>query len=235
MIQELHNTQNFLRKLNQETQKIYYNHLNNYMSKSWTHLYRDYREHLKNKSIITYKLTSIMYKSIIKSSKIKKINNKVIKSESKPQSKPVLSKPILSKPILSKPILSKPILSKPVLSKPIESKPKPKPVESKQVLSKPVLSKPVLSKPILSKPVLSKPILSKPIESHKVEKVKLKYTGKISHTPLVNYKEWKKNQLNISNLSQSLLKSEQVNDGFNKDIYNDTKPWYNYISINMII
>jgi len=189
MIQELHNTQNFLRKLNQETQKIYYNHLNNYMSKLWTHLYRDYREHLKNKSIITYKLTNIMYKSIIKSSKIKKINNKVIKSESKPQSKPVESKP---KP--------KQIESKPVLSKPIESKPKPKPIESKPV-----------------------------------EKVKLKYTGKISHTPLVNYKEWKKNQLNVSNLSQSLLKSEQVNDGFNKDIYNDTKPWYNYISINMII
>ena len=215
MIQELHNTQNFLRKLNQETQKIYYNHLNNYMSKSWTHLYRDYREHLKNKSIITYKLTSIMYKSIIKSSKIKKINNKVIKSESKPKPKPVLSKPVDSKP--------KP---KPVLSKPVESKP---------ILSKPVLSKPILSKPVESKPILSKPILSKPIESHKVEKVKLKYTGKISHTPLVNYKEWKKNQLNVSNLSQSSLKSEQVNDGFNKDIYNDTKPWYNYISINMII
>ena len=215
MIQELHNTQNFLRKLNQETQKIYYNHLNNYMSKSWTHLYRDYREHLKNKSIITYKLTSIMYKSIIKSSKIKKINNKVIKSESKPKPKPVLSKPVDSKP--------KP---KPVLSKPVESKP---------ILSKPVLSKPILSKPVESKPILSKPILSKPIESHKVEKVKLKYTGKISHTPLVNYKEWKKNQLNVSNLAQSSLKSEQVNDGFNKDIYNDTKPWYNYISINMII
>ena len=209
MIQELHNTQNFLRKLNQETQKIYYNHLNNYMSKSWTHLYRDYREHLKNKSIITYKLTSIMYKSIIKSIKIKKINNKVIKSESKSQSKPVLSKPVESKP-KPKPVESKPIESTPILSKPVESKPKPKPV--------------------LSKPILSKPILSKPIE-----KVKLKYTGKISHTPLVNYKEWKKNQLNVSNLSQSLLKSEQVNDGFNKDIYNDTKPWYNYISINMII
>ena len=87
---------------------------------------------------------------------------------------------------------------------------------------------------VLSKPIESKP-KPKPIESKPVEKVKLKYTGKISHTPLVNYKEWKKNQLNVSNLSQSLLKSEQVNDGFNKDIYNDTKPWYNYISINMII
>ena len=66
------------------------------------------------------------------------------------------------------------------------------------------------------------------------------YSDKLRQNPLQNYKEWKKNILEIPindkyAFSRRDLHSYQEDDNFHTTIYEPGCPWYNYIHNNMII
>jgi len=67
------------------------------------------------------------------------------------------------------------------------------------------------------------------------EVIKPKYEGKNSHTPLNNYKEWKKNQLNTNKINSADLKKFQSEDNYDKNKYNDSLPWFEFIKNNFTI
>ena len=67
---------------------------------------------------------------------------------------------------------------------------------------------------------------------------KPEYKGKKPDSPVNNYKEWKKNQLDISpdkSLSRFEYDKGKEDDNFNPKEYDDTCLWYNYIENNMTI
>ena len=70
------------------------------------------------------------------------------------------------------------------------------------------------------------------------KKNKPRFKGKLPNSAINNYKEWKKTQLNIdSSQAISRTKFAQVckEDKFDKDVYNDKCPWFEYIKHNMIV
>jgi len=95
----------------------------------------------------------------------------------------------------------------------------------------------------IKSPEPAKPVeLTKPVEPVKsVEPTKLvkkeKFLGAIRHTPLSNYKEWKKSEMGFktSDKVETKLFSEwKKKDNFNPKLYNKDVPWFNYISENML-
>lgn len=63
------------------------------------------------------------------------------------------------------------------------------------------------------------------------------FSGKIPHSPINNYKEWKKSQLSLPpshSFKRQELLSHKLHDNFQHDIYNDALPWFHFISNNMI-
>ena len=67
---------------------------------------------------------------------------------------------------------------------------------------------------------------------------KPQYTGKKPDSSTNNYKEWKKNQMNIpadKSLSRFEYEKGKEEDNFNSKVYDDSLPWYNYIANNMTI
>ena len=63
------------------------------------------------------------------------------------------------------------------------------------------------------------------------------FSGKIPHSPVNNYKEWKKSQLSLPP-SHSFKRDELMlmksDDHFDPKVYNDSLPWFQFISHNMI-
>ena len=93
----------------------------------------------------------------------------------------------------------------------------------------------------------AKPVESaKPVEPAKLVELnksdelpvkKQKFLGAIRHTPLSNYKEWKKSEMGFktSDKVETKLFSEwKIQDNFNPKLYNKNVPWFNYISENML-
>lgn len=64
------------------------------------------------------------------------------------------------------------------------------------------------------------------------------FYGKKSSTPLNNFKEWLKNHLDLPS-THSFKKSEldlhKTTHHFDPSIYSDELPWFNYITLNMIL
>jgi hypothetical protein len=77
-----------------------------------------------------------------------------------------------------------------------------------------------------------------PIKNINASKPKPKFKGKMPHSSINNFKEYLKNKLNIDS-SKSIPRQkfntlcEEYN--FDKDIYNSSQPWFEYIKHNMII
>jgi len=67
------------------------------------------------------------------------------------------------------------------------------------------------------------------------EVIKPKYEGKNPHTSLNNYKEWKKNELNVDKINSGDLKKFQSEDNYDKNKYNDSLPWFEFIKNNFTI
>ena len=110
-----------------------------------------------------------------------------------------------------------------------EIKPETKPVTKPE--TKPV-TKPETKPKIVPKSVT---VPKSPADS---KKNKPRFKGKLPNSSINNYKEWKKNHLNIdSSQAISRTKFSQVckEDNFDKDIYNDKCPWFEYIKHNMIV
>ena len=111
----------------------------------------------------------------------------------------------------------------------VETKPATK-VETKPVTK--VETKPATK--VETKPATK--VETKPASDSKKNKPRFK--GKLPNSAINNYKEWKKNKLNIdSSQAISRTKFAQVckEDNFDKDIYNDKCPWFEYIKHNMIV
>ena len=52
----------------------------------------------------------------------------------------------------------------------------------------------------------------------------------------MHFDQWKKSQLGISNaIKKSDIDSYKISDNFDPKTYDDSLPWFNYISINMNI
>ena len=67
---------------------------------------------------------------------------------------------------------------------------------------------------------------------------KPEYTGKKPDSSTNNYKEWKKNQMNIpadKSLSRFEYEKGKEEDNFNSKVYDNTLPWFEYITNNMTI
>lgn len=81
-------------------------------------------------------------------------------------------------------------------------------------------------------------LINKPDTTHSISDTKPVFLGKKPHTPLNNYKEWKKNQRGLPH-SISLRRGEinkwTLEDGFDPRIYDESIPWFNYIQINMTV
>ena len=68
--------------------------------------------------------------------------------------------------------------------------------------------------------------------------IKPQYTGKKPDSSTNNYKEWKKNQMNIptdKSLSRFDYEKGKEEDNFNSKIYDDSVQWFEYITNNMTI
>lgn len=64
------------------------------------------------------------------------------------------------------------------------------------------------------------------------------FYGKKSFTPLNNFKEWLKNDLDFPSthaFKKSDLDNYKTTHHFEASIYSDDFPWFNYISLNMIL
>ena len=63
------------------------------------------------------------------------------------------------------------------------------------------------------------------------------FSGKKPLTPINNYKEWKKSQLSLPT-THSFKRDELIwmksDDNFDPKVYNDSLPWFQFISHNMI-
>ena len=73
-------------------------------------------------------------------------------------------------------------------------------------------------------------------EEPKEESEKPKYTGKNRETALNNFKQWKLNQLGKppnQSIPREELKDYQEEDGFDKNIYDESCDWFEYIKNNM--
>ena len=63
------------------------------------------------------------------------------------------------------------------------------------------------------------------------------FSGKKPLSPINNYKEWKKSQLSLPpshSFKRDELSSHKLHDNFEHTIYNDSVPWFHFISNNMI-
>ena len=97
---------------------------------------------------------------------------------------------------------------------------KPKPI----VVSPP--TKPVVVSPPTKPVVVSPPTIKKQ-----------KFLGAIKHTPLSNYKEWRKAEMGIKTnekIETKLFSEWKIKDKFDPKKYNKNIPWFNYIDENMI-
>jgi len=197
-----------------KSNQMYWNFLNDLKPYFWSSLI--YRlshfnnKHHKNCLSILLKLSqSHIIKPVTKS-----VTKPVIKLETKPVTKPE---------------------TKPVIK--LETKPETKPVTKPETkpITKPdtkLVTKPESKSDTVHKSVtVPKP----PIDS---KKNKPRFKGKLPNSAINNYKEWKKKQLNIdSSQAISRTKFAQVckEDNFDKDIYNNKCPWFEYIKHNMIV
>ena len=84
-----------------------------------------------------------------------------------------------------------------------------------------------------------KPVESvKPVEPVKPVVKRPKCYCANKHTPLSNYKEWKKNQMGFKSsdsVPTNIMNKWQKEDNFDKNPkkYTANLPWYNYITLNM--
>ena len=65
---------------------------------------------------------------------------------------------------------------------------------------------------------------------------KPKFLGAIRHTPLSNYKEWRKVKMGIKTsekIETNKLSKWKIEDNFDPKKYNKNVPWFNYIYENM--
>ena len=197
-----------------KSNQMYWNFLNDLKPYFWSSLI--YRlshfnnKHHKNCLSILLKLSQSHIIKPVTKPETKLETKPVTKSETKPVTKPE-TKPV-TKPE------TKPV-TKPE-TKP-ETKPKTKPETKSETKSDTVPKSVTVPKP--------------PIDS---KKNKQRFKGKLPNSAINNYKEWKKKQLNIdSSQAISRTKFAQVckEDNFDKDIYNDKCPWFEYIKHNMIV
>jgi len=63
------------------------------------------------------------------------------------------------------------------------------------------------------------------------------FSGKKPHSSINNYKEWKKSQLSLPpthSFKRLELATHKLHDDFDPNVYNDSLPWFHFISHNMI-
>ena len=100
-------------------------------------------------------------------------------------------------------------------------------------------NKPTVKKEtVVKKPIVTskETVVNKPTVV--VKKNKPNYKGKMPESAINNYKEWKKNQLNMDvtkSIPREVYNKCVIEDNFNKNNYTINNPWYEYIKHNMII
>ena len=118
----------------------------------------------------------------------------------------------------------------------VKSLPESKEVKSPQkteVVESPPESK-IVESPPESKVVESLP-KSEVVESSPIKKQK--FLGAIRHTPLSNYKEWRKAKMGMKTnekVETKIFSEWKKEDNFDPKKYNKNIPWFNYINENMI-
>ena len=66
---------------------------------------------------------------------------------------------------------------------------------------------------------------------------KQRFLGAIRHTPLSNYKEWRKAKMGMKTsekVETKIFSKWKIEDNFDPKKYNKNVPWFNYIDENMI-
>ena len=59
------------------------------------------------------------------------------------------------------------------------------------------------------------------------------FSGAYPHSPINNYKEWKKSLLHSSSISRNDLEQYKIDDNYDHLIYTSNQPWYHFIINNM--